>query len=44
MTANTPRLLKKLDMLALTRMVRHTDRRQLKTYRNETAGELAELA
>ncbi|KFI24128.1 site-specific integrase, partial [Paenirhodobacter enshiensis] len=35
------RLSKKLDVLALARMVGHTDLRQLQTYYNETAEELA---
>ena len=35
------RLAKKLDVLALARMVGHKDLRQLQTYYNETAEELA---
>lgn len=35
------RLAKKLDVLALARMVGHADLRQLQTYYNETAEELA---
>ncbi|MBO6808471.1 site-specific integrase [Thalassospira sp.] len=37
------RLAKKMDILALARMVGHSDIRQLQTYYNETAEELAKL-
>lgn len=37
------RLAKKLDVLALARTVGHTDIRQLQTYYNETASDLAKL-